>query len=192
MIVLHGLPKHLRMQAAALYWQAFGDKLGRVLGPEPLAMAFLERVIRGDHCLYVTDREGNLIGMAGFKSSNGSFASGLPADMRAVYGRVGAAWRSTTLRLLQTEIDNDRFLIDGICVARPCRGQGVGSALLVALVAEARFRGYGAIRLEVIDSNIRARALYERMGFAAFRHETLGPLRHVFGFSRATTMIRAV
>lgn len=192
MNVRNGLPDHLRPQAAALYWQAFGSKLTRVLGPEPLALAFLQRVIRGDHCLYVLGAEGDLIGIAGFKSPMGSFASGEAHDMRAVYGRVGAAWRAGALRLLQSEVDNDRFLVDGICVARPHRGRGVGSALLDGLMAEARFRGYGAIRLEVIDTNIRARALYERMGFAAWRHESLGPLRHIFGFSRATTMIRAL
>lgn len=192
MNVRNGLPDHLRPQAAALYWQAFGSKLTRVLGPEPLALAFLQRVIRGDHCLYVLGAEGDLIGIAGFKSPMGSFASGEAHDMRAVYGRVGAAWRAGALRLLQSEVDNDRFLVDGICVARAHRGRGVGSALLDGLMAEARFRGYGAIRLEVIDTNIRARALYERMGFAAWRHESLGPLRHVFGFSRATTMIRAL
>ncbi len=192
MQVRHGLPTSLRAQAAALYWQAFGSKLGRVFGPEPLALAFLTRVIRGDHCLYVLDDTGDLIGIAGFKSPKGGFASGQPSDMRAVYGRAGAVWRATALRLLQSDTDNDRFLVDGICVAHACRGQGVGSALLDALMDEARARGYGAIRLEVIDTNIRARALYERMGFAPWRHETLGPLRHVFGFTRATTMIRAV
>ena len=34
-----------------LYWQAFGGKLGRVLGPDARALAFLERVIREDHVI---------------------------------------------------------------------------------------------------------------------------------------------
>jgi ribosomal protein S18 acetylase RimI-like enzyme len=191
-IVRSSLPDHLRPQAAALYWQAFGGKLGRVLGPDERALSFLQRVMRGDHCLYVMDVDGDLIGIAGFKSPKGSFASGETHDMRAIYGPAGAAWRGIALRLLQTEVDNDRFLIDGICVAQAHRGQGVGSALLHALMAEGRARGYGSIRLEVVDTNIRARALYERMGFAPWRHETIGPLRHLFGFSRAITMIRAL
>ena len=45
-----GLPDHLRAEAAALYWQAFGGKLGRVLGPEEAALRFLTRVIRADQC----------------------------------------------------------------------------------------------------------------------------------------------
>lgn len=187
-----GLPEHLKPQAAVLYWQAFGGKLGRVMGPEARAHAFLLRVLRADHCICALSDDGQLLGIAGFKSWQGSFAGGAPEDLRAVYGWLGAGWRGALLRLLQSEIDNDRFLIDGLCVAREARGHGVGSALVAALMAEATARGYRAIRLEVINTNIRARALYERLGFAAWRVETLGPLRHVFGFSRAVTMVRAL
>ncbi len=34
-----GLPEHLRAEAARLYWQAFGGKLGLVMGPEARAPA---------------------------------------------------------------------------------------------------------------------------------------------------------
>lgn len=187
-----GLPDHLKSQAAGLYWQAFGGKLGRVMGPEPRAHAFLVRVMRADHCFCAVSEEGRLLGIAGFKSPQGSFAGGDAQDMQAVYGRIGAAWRGGLLGLLQSDTDNNRFLIDGLCVAPDQRGRGIGSALMAALMAEGIARGYPAIRLEVIDTNIRARALYERLGFAAFRSETLGPLRHVFGFSRAVTMVRSL
>lgn len=187
-----GLPEHLRAQAAALYWQAFGSKLGRVLGPDDRAIAFLQRVMRADHCICAISDDGQLLGIAGFKSPHGSFAGGSGQDLRVIYGRIGAAWRQGLLGMLQSEIDNDRFLVDGICVARDQRGRGIGGALVAALISQARDRGYPAIRLEVIDTNIRARALYERMGFAPWRSEAIGPLRHVFGFSRAVTMVQTV
>ncbi|TGD44919.1 GNAT family N-acetyltransferase [Pseudotabrizicola sediminis] len=162
------------------------------MGPEARAHAFLVRVMRADHCICAVSDDGHLLGIAGFKSPKGSFAGGEVPDLQVIYGRIGALWRGSLLRLLQTDADNDRFLIDGICVAPDQRGRGIGSALVVALMAEAVRRGYPAIRLEVIDTNIRARALYERLGFAAFRSETLGPLRHVFGFSRAVSMVRSL
>lgn len=186
----HGLPDQCRAQAARLYWQAFGEKLGRVLGPEPKAMAFMDRVIQADHCICALDRDGKLIGLAGFKTPAGSFSGGDANDLRAVYGRFGGMWRALLLRLLQSEVDNERFLVDGICVAPEWRGHGVGTALIDALFEEARWRGYRAIRLEVIEANMRARALYERMGFTALQTETLGPLRLVFGFTRSITMVR--
>ena len=74
-------------------------------------------------------------------------------------------------------------------MAQAARGQGVGSALLKAIIAEARRRGYHHVRLDVIDTNSRARALYERIGFVASDTHQLGPLRHVFGFRATTTMV---
>lgn len=188
--VFSGLHAHLRPDAARLYWEAFGGKLGRVLGPDDRAIAFFERVIRTDHCLAALDQTGALLGVAGFKTANGSFAGGGWADLTAIYGALGGRWRGALLWSLNREIDNDRFLIDGICVARGQRGRGIGTLLLAGLYDEATRRGYRSIRLDVIDANWRARALYERQGFMATRTERMGPLRHLFGFATSTTMVR--
>ncbi len=188
--IFSGLHTHLRPQAARLYWEAFGGKLGRVLGPDDMAIAFFERVIRPDHCLAALNEAGDLIGIAGFKTNSGSFAGGAWGDLAAIYGAWGGRWRGALLWALNREVDNDRFLVDGICVARGHRSKGVGSLLLAGLYDEAAQRGYRSIRLDVIDANWRARALYEREGFLATRTERLGPLRHLFGFAASTTMVR--
>jgi ribosomal protein S18 acetylase RimI-like enzyme len=187
-----GLPPSLRDQAAVIYWQAFGGKLGRVMGPDARAHAFLARVMRADHALVARDATGALLGLAGFKTPQGSFAGGSWSDMRAVYGLAGLAWRLPLLALLSREVDNDRFLLDGICVAPAARGLGVGSALMAAIEDEARARGYAYVRLDVIDTNWRARALYERLGYIGIKTAPLGPLRHVFGFDAAVTMVKPV
>jgi ribosomal protein S18 acetylase RimI-like enzyme len=187
-----GLPPSLRDQAAVIYWQAFGGKLGRVMGPDARAHAFLARVMRADHALVARDEAGALLGLAGFKTPQGSFAGGSWTDMQAIYGLAGLAWRLPLLALLSREVDNDRFLLDGICVAPAARGLGVGSALMAAIEDEARARGYGYVRLDVIDTNWRARALYERLGYIGIKTAPLGPLRHVFGFDAAVTMVKPV
>jgi ribosomal protein S18 acetylase RimI-like enzyme len=188
--VFRGLHPQLRPQAARLYWEAFGGKLGRVLGPDERALRFFEKVIQGDLCFSAVADGGELIGLAGYKTPAGSFAGGSWDDLTAVYGRLGGRWRGAVLWALGREIDNERFLIDGICVAKAHRGKGVGSLLLTALFQEAAERGYGAVRLDVIRDNFRARALYERHGFRAVRTEELGVLRFLFGFASATTMVR--
>lgn len=50
-------------------------------------------------------------------------------------------------------------------VAPEARGAGVGDALVHAVVAWARERGYERVALEVADGNQAAIALYERHGF---------------------------
>lgn len=190
--IVHGLPAPLRGDAARLYWQAFGGKLGPVLGPEPKALAYLERAIRSDHVIALIGADQILLGIAGFKTPSGSFSGGSQADLRAAYGRFGAAWRVWLLALLAGEVDNDRFLVDGICVRTGHRGRGHGRRLLEALCEEARRRNYSYIRLDVIDINWRARALYEREGFVAIRSDPIGLLRYVFGFASATTMVKVL
>lgn len=187
-----GLTDDHRAEAAVLYWQAFGGKLGRVLGPEPMALRFLQRVMQADQCLTAIDTDGRLLGLAGFKTPEASFAGGSRDDLRAVYGRFGGFWRGLALQLLGRDVDNQRFLLDGLCVSDSARGQGLGTALLEAVVAEARRRGYPAVRLDVVDTNTRARALYERRGFVLDRTAGIGPLRLIFGFRAAHTMVRPI
>ena len=63
-----------------------------------------------------------------------------------------------------------RFVLDegeigNIAVAPERRRCGVGAALLEALFAESERRGAAVLRLEVRESNLAARRLYEKNGF---------------------------
>jgi ribosomal protein S18 acetylase RimI-like enzyme len=92
-------------------------------------------------------------------------------DDGAGRGGDGEVLGAACCRLLDATDPGYGYLADDIPevtigVAPAHRGRGVGSALLVALIEQARVRGHRAISLSVEDSN-RARALYERAGFTA-------------------------
>jgi GNAT superfamily N-acetyltransferase len=55
--------------------------------------------------------------------------------------------------------------ISDLVVAEPLRGQGVGTALIQALVKRARTQGAKAFEIGVAMDNPRAAALYRRLGF---------------------------
>lgn len=192
MILQKHIPPNLRSAAIALYWQAFGGKLGTVMGPDAKALRFLDRVLREDHAIFALSDAGELLGMVGFKTPQGSFAGGELADMRAIYGLWGMAWRLPLLWMLESDTDNGRFLMDGICVTRAARGKGIGKALLAAIEEEALSRGYPAVRLDVIDTNFRAKALYERVGYVVEKTDDIGILRFAFGFQASHTMIKTL
>ena len=179
-----------RPAIAALYWEAFGQKLGRTMGPRDRALDFFQAELNPDHAICAYDTDGTLLGVCGFKTAQGALVGGSFADMANVYGYIGAGWRVALLSALERDTENARFLMDGIFVAPHARGRGVGTMLLNAIAAEAGMRGYDEVRLDVIDSNQRARALYEREGFQVVATQSIGWLRHVFGFQSATTMVR--
>ncbi len=52
-------------------------------------------------------------------------------------------------------------------VSSSARGQGVGQALISAVIEWARGAGYTTLRLDVGDANLPAQRLYERIGFRA-------------------------
>jgi GNAT superfamily N-acetyltransferase len=187
-----GIPQKDREEAATLYWEAFGEKLGFTLGPKYLALMFVRSVLRPDHGICAHDDDGRLLGIAGFKTSNGALVDGDFSDLRKTYGWVSAAIRASLLALLERDLENERFLMDGLFVAPEARGLGVGTALLDAIFDEAKRRGYTQVRLDVVDSNPRAKALYLHVGFKEVDTVKMGPLKYVFGFSAATTMVRDV
>ena len=76
----------------------------------------------------------------------------------------------------------------GIAVGETARGAGVGSALLAEILAIARRAGKRAVRLDVVDTNPRAKALYLRCGFVEEGRRRLDFLRPIFGFASVTTM----
>jgi len=181
-----------RAIVAALYWAAFGPKLNAVMGPEFRALGFIEDVLDPTHALCAYDDNDVLVGVAGFKTYEGALVGGTSRHMAKHYGWVSSLWRIALISLLERDTENNRFLMDGIFVSEAARGKGVGTALLNAVYSEAETRGYGEVRLDVIDTNPRAKTLYEREGFVAMDTHKLGLLRHIFGFQSATTMVRQV
>ena len=178
-----------RDTVAALYWEAFSAKLRVVLGPTDRAIAFISQHLDPGFALVARGTDGQVMGIAGFKTDKGALIGGDLKGLARHYGWFSLLWRAPLLNLVERDLADDVLLMDGICVAQDARGMGLGTALLSAIKAHAAQLGLHAVRLDVIDTNPRARALYEREGFAAIGTEELGPFRFFFGFSTSTQMI---
>ena len=187
--VVDGFPPHQRDRVVRLFWEAFKGKLYPVMKPEPRALDFLSRVADPSHAISALSVDGEVIGVAGFKTAGGAFIGGGLRDMCAVYGMVGGTWRGLVLSLLERPLRPETLLMDGIFVSETARGRGIGSALLTAIKIKAVAVGCSRVRLDVIDVNPRAKELYERNGFITESVSDIGPLSRVFGFRKAAMMI---
>lgn len=190
-IVRRGFDDTLRWPAADLNADAFSQKLGVALGPAPKMRAFLAEAF-DPHFAFVATRGGRLMGLAGFKVPEGTFVNASSALLRRHYGLYGRLWRGALLSVIDRKASPHVLTMDGIVVAPGARGLGVGISLIRAVVEEAERRHCRAVRLDVIETNRLARALYERLGFAASKTVSLGPLRHVVGFARSSTTLLPV
>ena len=187
-----GLRAEHRPQAAGGYWEAFARKLRYPLGPRRKAVAFTRRVLDASHAISAVSADGDFLGVAGFKTPRGAFVGGEFADLVRIYGLSSAVARAFLVSVLERPCEKGTLLMDGIFVDRRARGLGVGTALLAAVERHARRAGLGWVRLDVIDSNPRARALYDRQGFRAQSTQSIGILQPLFGFRSATTMLKDV
>ena len=177
-----------RPRIAALYWEAFQHKLRVAMGPEPAALAFIAEQLNPDFALVARGAAREVLGIAGFKTAKGALIDGGITDLARHYGWLSTCWRGPLLALVERDLEADVLLMDGICVASEARGMGLGTALLQAVKDEAIAQGLRSVRLDVIDSNPRARALYERQGFVPIGTQALGPMKWIFGFSSSTKM----
>ncbi|MGC1503479.1 MAG: N-acetyltransferase [Sulfitobacter sp.] len=187
--ITKGFRQYERGHIAELYWEAFAPKLKHVLGPPTKAVSFIAAHLDPDFALIGRGPDDGILGVAGFKTQQGALIGGTLRDVAETYGWLAACWRGPVLAMLERDLIKDVLLMDGICVSAQARGLGLGTALLDAIKQEAAAKGLSSVRLDVINTNPRARALYQREGFTEIGQESLGPLKYLFGFESSTKML---
>ena len=178
---LDHLPEEHRRAAFRLYFNTLIDKFGPVLGDVSSAEKALADDLASDMCLTAI-QDGELVGIMSFQTSTRSFIDPSFTAMVRVYGLLGATYRLFGLAILKYTPARDEVYVDGVAVDAKHRSKGAGSALFdmverIAIKKEARI-----ISLDVIDTNPRARALYERLGFTAVRESSMTPWNKLFKF----------
>ncbi|MFE4620484.1 GNAT family N-acetyltransferase [Streptomyces sp. NPDC056747] len=190
-VVRRGVPEGGAARVAALYWEAFGRKLGAALNPPDKARTFLAAHLHHDRAVTALV-DGEVAGVAGYHLDGRGLLGGGAGDVLSAYGVLRGLHRVALLALLERRPAAGELVMDGIAVAPGHRGAGIGTMLLREIAAVAAEAGCRRIRLDVIDVNPRARALYERHGFAAVHTERTPYLRELMGFGAVTTMHRPV
>ncbi|MFD3532610.1 GNAT family N-acetyltransferase [Streptomyces sp. NPDC058664] len=186
-----GVPHGSEEQVAALYWEAFGRKLAPALDPPDAGRAFIAAHLQHDRGVTALT-DGRVVGVAGYRLGDRALTGGGVKDVLSAYGLFRGLPRLAILALFEREPAEGELVMDGIAVEAAHRGTGIGGLLLREIATLAADHGCRRIRLDVIDANPRARALYERHGFTAVRTERTPWLRGLMGFGAVTTMHRRI
>jgi len=188
-VIQKGMAAHHIERAADLYYAAFYQKLQPIFRDEERGKTVLRKSINANYVIVALAND-QVVGLAGFKEAGGQLLDITPKIMRDTFGFIGGWARLLVLALFERKLEPDTLLMDGIVVDADMRGQGIGSKLLDAIVDYACTHQYAQVRLDVVDTNPRARQLYERKGFIAQKTEYYGWLKPIFGFSGSTTMLK--
>lgn len=186
-------------ELARLYEQAFGSKLRWALGRYAPAMPDLVRdLLLHDQMrlseTLVAELDGQIAGMAVLRRDHTHRPRWLTV-WRLVRRHV-KGWRILTVTFIMTAMCSNlctptRSYLESLAVDARYRGHGVGTLLLERCFEESRQAGKREISLHVVDTNPRAKRLYERMGFRTVRTERFGWIASRWmGFSAQYFMVR--
>ena len=186
-----GVPDGHRQEAAQIYFEIFEHKFRLLFGSREHAISVLHQDLNLA-CAFGAVWQERLVGILGLHHE------GRLADLRLQTFVKEYNWLSGRVRhqIYQWSERPQRpgeLLMDGVGVDRASQGLGVGTALFHALFDFARTNGYTSIRLDVVDTNPRARRLYERLGFVPTNTWRLPPIiRSFMGYTVLTTMIKQI
>jgi GNAT superfamily N-acetyltransferase len=190
--IAHGLPESKRLEAARLYLEAFRAKLAPVIGANESGARLLAGSFDPGRAI-VALRAERLVGVLGMNYGGRHFVHLPRARLVREYGVVSGSARSLLAAMLEREQSPGQLLLDGIAVAPEARGGGIGTLLLTNVTAYASRRGLLSVRLDVVNTNPRARQLYERLGFESTVHARVPwPWSACLGFSAVTTMVKSL
>ena len=186
-----GMPESCRLRAAELYEEAFGQKFTPMFKSRETIIEILHDTIKPELALVAIEND-RLVGLAGFYYGGSSFTGGMTASyIIKKLGLLRGLWAITLLTLLyDRKVKEGELWMDGIVVDSDMRGRGVGTKILEKLAEFATDKGLKTIKLEVIDTNDRARKLYESQGFKETKTEHFPFLKPLLGFSSSTTMAK--
>ena len=184
-----GFNQKQKHQAVSLYHEAFGDKIALAVKSREKRLKLLHESFESDYC-FTALKDNQLIGIAGFQTSKGSLTNGLDySQLIKQLGFIKGNKAALVFSLFDRKADENQLLMDGICVDSRFRSQGIGKSLLDRVIKYATNKHFSNVRLDVINTNPRAMALYQRYGFETVKTENFPYLEKYLGFSGSTTML---
>ncbi|MBT2989383.1 MAG: GNAT family N-acetyltransferase [Candidatus Thiodiazotropha sp.] len=183
-----GIPDQFKEQAVALYDEAFGRKISVAIEDDAKRREVLSSCFVLEHAISALS-EDRLVGIAGLHTGKGSLTGGAEyKDLVSMLGFIQGNIAALLLSLYERKPRQGELVMDGITVLSGYRGRGIGGVLLDKVKEYALQNGFRSIRLDVIDTNPRAKVLYERNGFKAVKREEFPYLKKVLGFGGSETM----
>lgn len=182
-----------KIEVAKMYYHAFIKKFSSLwlfAKNEAQAVTVLRQSLRYENGLYVLSNN-RVLGFVGLEKGDSFFAPLKYSAFLEAFGFLSATWRYVAYgiyRLFHGDIKNDAVHIDPIVVSSDARGMGIGTKLFEAAFELTKRLNRKKVILEVVDTNPKAKKLYERLGFQVVKEENTALLTKNAGFEKVFHM----
>ncbi len=181
--------KYLK-ELAVIVYEGFEAKITALGIQKEAAIEIIVNSVVPDSAFFAY--QGNrLAGVAGVETTSGGFFT---FHLREFWKRFNL-FKSIAYYLLlnfDNGLSKDELKIESLAVSKEMRGQGIGTKLIRRVEQFATERGYSFLSLNVVDTNVVARKLYEKIGFEIVETKQLGFLTRRAGFTSVHTMQKRI
>lgn len=192
-----GLTADQLPEAVALFDVAFQSKMAIAIPDAAIRRRFFGNIFNKKSCVSAV-LSGRVVGFVGFQTAGEAFSGGITGagvPWRKLWTHLGfipGIRAALVFAMFRRKPEPGTLMLDGVTVDADLRGRGIGRLLMNAVIEYAEAQSFKQIKLGVLDSNVAAKALYEKAGFVVAGKKDLGWLRRPLGADGYDIMIRSV
>ena len=181
-----------KLRVVDIYFQAFGQKITSLIKQESKAREIIKKSINYDMAFYALDKNKNLLGFLGFQTTEIGFIEFEFSYFKEIFKPIPAFLKWMILRVFRPRVRVNEIRIDSIAVDASQRGNNIGTLLIERFFSFAKLNDFERTYLEVVDTNPRAKKLYERLGFKTKKTVNFYFFTRSAGFSAEDIMYKTL
>ena len=162
--ITESINKNQHIRAIEILYYAFEQKIRALIKSKEKALAIYNKSLKNDQVFYAL-LDGNVVGLIGLQYKNKTFLEFKYRDLRKYFNPLQSYFIYKIYKLTSPKIKDDVLRIDSIAVDKSFRNLGIGTQLINKVFEFAKNKGFKKVILEVINTNPKAKGLYERIGF---------------------------
>jgi len=174
-------------QAVDIYYFAFQRKIRALIKGKEKAVAIYGQAINPDRGIFALSDD-KVVGVIGLHYHNKNFMEIKYKNVREHFNPIQGYFIYFINKIMYPKIEQGVLRIDAIAVDEKLRGHGIGSLLIKKVFEFAKEKGFKEIILEVVDTNPRAKKLYEILGFKEKKIVNYFFTKRAAGFSSESVM----
>ncbi len=175
---------------AEIVYDAFETKITALGIQKEAAIEIIVNSMAPDSAFFAY-QENRLVGAVGIVTNSSRFLNFRFKELRKRFNPLKAVVYYLILNF-DSGIPKNELKIESLAVSGEMRGQGIGTQLVNRVEQFAAENGYSLLSLDVVDTNVAAQKLYERLGFEVVKTTKFGGLTRSAGFTSSYYMQKRI